>query len=173
MPGLHEARTIQTATLTNPSTVQVRVRFNETDLMGIVHHASYLSYMEVARVEWLRRRGVTYARWAESGIHLPVVEVALKYRASVRFDDELDVVVGLGEVRAASVRFDYRIARTAERDKVCVEGSTRLACIDARHALKRFSPEMAAVFARAETPAEDVGGERGSLAEPRQGGEAT
>ncbi len=135
--------------LSNASKVRLRVRFNETDLMGIVHHASYLAYMELARVEWLRRRGVTYASWAESGLHLPVVEVSLKYRASSRFDDELEVEVGLGEVRAASVRFDYRIVRETDQ-RLCVEGSTRLACVDGRHALKRISPEMAEVFARSE-----------------------
>jgi acyl-CoA thioester hydrolase len=114
-----------------------------------VHHASYLSYMEVARVEWLRRRGITYAAWAESGLHLPVVEVSLKYRAPSRFDDELEIEVGLGELRAASLRFDYRIARPKDH-RLCVEGSTRLACVDASHALKRISPEMAEVFGRAE-----------------------
>jgi acyl-CoA thioester hydrolase len=142
--------------LSNASKVRLRVRFNETDLMGIVHHASYLSYMEVARVEWLRRRGVTYAAWAASGLHLPVVEVSIKYRAPLRFDDELEVEVGLGEIRAATVRFDYRIARPPDA-RLCVEGSTRLACVDARHALKRISPEMAEVFARPEADGAPAG----------------
>src|SRR5579884_4038077 len=95
------------------SVVRVRVRFGETDLMGVVHHANYLAYLEVARVEWLRRRGITYASWAEHGVHLPVVEVSLKYKAPARFDDEIDVEVTLGEVGAASVRFDYRVVRAA------------------------------------------------------------
>ena len=56
------------------STEMMRVRFAETDLMGIVHHASYLLYCELGRVEWLRKRGVTYADWAAKGVHLPVVE---------------------------------------------------------------------------------------------------
>jgi acyl-CoA thioester hydrolase len=149
--------------LPNPSKVRLRVRFNETDLMGIVHHASYLSYMEVARVEWLRRRGITYAAWAESGLHLPVVEVSLKYRASSRFDDELEVEVGLGELRAASLRFDYRIVRPKD-DRLCVEGSTRLACVDENHALKRISPEMADVFGRPE------GGDDPPAGAPASGG---
>jgi acyl-CoA thioester hydrolase len=133
----------------NLSIVRVRVRFDETDLMGIVHHASYLSYMEVARVEWLRRRGITYAAWAQSGLHLPVVEVSLKYRAPARFDDEIDVETSLREIRAASVRFDYRITRPSD-GTLCAEGSTRLACVDARHAIRRISPEMADVLAQPE-----------------------
>ena len=61
--------------------MRLRVRFYETDLMGIVHHGSYVSYLEVARVEWLRRRGVAYATWAQRGLHLAVVDLALKAAA--------------------------------------------------------------------------------------------
>ena len=50
------------------TTLRLRVRFCDTDLMGIVHHANYLAYFEAGRVEWLRRRGVTYASWAQRGI---------------------------------------------------------------------------------------------------------
>jgi acyl-CoA thioester hydrolase len=117
------------------------VRFAETDLMGIVHHASYLAYMEVARIEWLRRRGVTYAEWAEQGIHLPVVDLAIRYRAPARFDDEIDVETTLDEVGAATLRFGYRIVRIADAT-LCADGMTRLACIDGKHSLKRLSEEM-------------------------------
>jgi acyl-CoA thioester hydrolase len=125
------------------SLIPMRVRFFETDLMGIVHHASYLLYFEMARVEWLRRRGVAYAAWAERGLHLPVVDAQIKYRAPARFDDELLVETTLGEMRAASIRFEYRIRRG---EKVLVEGSTRLACVDASHSLKRLTDEMIAVL---------------------------
>lgn len=133
------------------SVVAIRVRFGETDLMGVVHHASYLGYMEVARIEWLRRRGIAYAEWAALGMHLPVVEVSLKYRAPARFDEELDVDVMLGEVGAASVRFDYRIVRRSDA-VLCTQGSTRLACIDGR-GLRRISEEMADVLLRPERSA--------------------
>jgi acyl-CoA thioester hydrolase len=131
------------------SVVRVRVRFNETDLMGIVHHGNYLSYMEVGRVEWLRRRGATYAAWTQQGLHLPVVEVSVRYRAPARFDDELDVETVLAEVRAATVRFDFRLVRAGDR-VLCAEGWTRLAHVDAQHALRRFSREMVAEFMRPE-----------------------
>jgi acyl-CoA thioester hydrolase len=117
--------------------------------MGIVHHASYLTYMEVARVEWLRRRGVTYAAWAQRGIHLAVAEVALKYRAPARFDDELEIHTTLGEVRAASVRFDYRIIRVGDAT-LCTEGSTRLAYLDESLALRRLSPDIVEALSRPE-----------------------
>jgi acyl-CoA thioester hydrolase len=136
------------------SVVRMRVRFGETDLMGIVHHGSYVAYLEVARVEWLRRRGVTYADWAARGLHLPVVELALRYRAPARFDDELDVETTLAELRVASVRFEYRLVRVSdgESTELCAEGSTRLACVDDRHALRRFTPEVKDVLTRGEQP---------------------
>jgi acyl-CoA thioester hydrolase len=135
------------------SVVRIRVRFGETDLMGIVHHASYVTYVEVARIEWLRRRGVAYAAWAAKGLHLPVVELRLEYRAPARFDDELDIETTLGELRAASVRFDYRLYRVGDAGEplLCAEGFTRLACVNDQNALRRFTPEMNAVLTRSET----------------------
>jgi len=117
--------------------------------MGIVHHASYLAYMEVARIEWLRRRGVTYAVWAEQGIHLPVVDLAIRYRAPARFDDEIDVETTLSEVRAATLRFDYRIVRIAD-GTLCADGTTRLACIDGNLSLRRLTEEMVQALAAPE-----------------------
>ena len=132
------------------SVVRIRVRFYETDLMGIVHHGSYVSYLEVARVEWLRRRGVAYVSWAERGLHLAVVDLTLKYRAPARFDDELDVEVVLGEQRAASIRFDYRLSRVSD-GLLLAEGATRLACVDGKGALKRVHDEMVEVLGRGES----------------------
>ena len=85
---------------------EIRVRFCETDLMGIVHHAQYLAYFEVGRVEWLRRRGITYSSWVARDIHLPVVDVALRYRAPARFDDVLVV-----ETRLACVDGSHVLSR--------------------------------------------------------------
>jgi acyl-CoA thioester hydrolase len=131
------------------SLVRLRVRFGETDLMGIVHHGSYVGYLEVARIEWLRRRGISYAEWAARGLHLAVVELSLRYRAPLRFDEELEVETRLAELRAASIRFDYRVVRVAD-GTACAEGSTRLACVDDRQTLRRIGPEIAEVLARPE-----------------------
>jgi acyl-CoA thioester hydrolase len=132
------------------SVVRVRVRFYETDLMGIVHHGSYVAYLEVARVEWLRRRGVTYSDWVRKGLHLAVVDLSLQYRAPARFDDEIDVDLVLGDRRAASIRFDYRLVRVGD-GTLLAEGSTRLACVDDAGALRRLRGEMAEVLGRAES----------------------
>ena len=130
------------------SHVEVRVRFGETDLMGIVHHASYLSYFEAARVAWLRRRGVTYKTWAERGWHLPVVEASLRSRAPAKFEDVLTVEVELSEMRSHSIRFTYKVTRDAE---LLADGETRLACVDASHKLLKLPDALVDVLLRAES----------------------
>ncbi len=127
----------------------MRVRFGETDLMGIVHHGSYPAYLEVARVEWLRRRGVAYGTWASRGLHLAVAELTLRYRTPARFDDEIDVETTLGLVRAASTRFDYRLVRVGD-GALIVQGATLLACVNQAGGLVRMSPEVSEVLRRAE-----------------------
>jgi len=115
--------------------------------MGIVHHANYLAYFEMGRVEWLRRRGVTYADWTERGIHLPVVELGVHYRAPARFDDVLVVETKLVELRSASMRFDYGLSREGA---ILAEGSTRLACIGSGRAPQRIPADVLEVLAAGE-----------------------
>ncbi len=130
------------------SVISLRVRFGETDLMGIVHHASYLGYFEAARVEWLRRRNVTYAEWAARGMHLPVVAAELRYRAPAHFDDVLDIETRLTELRGVSMRFTYRILRGST---LLTEGSTRLASVDAKHQLMRLEKWMSDILRQGES----------------------
>ena len=132
---------------TNATVIDLRVRFFETDLMGIVHHASYLTYFEAGRVEWLRNRGVKYSDWASSGVHLPVVEAQVKYQSPARFDDELVVETRLVELRAVSMKYAYVIHRGAT---AIASGMTRLGCIDASHKLLRIPEEMREVLLSAE-----------------------
>src|ERR1700722_8084381 len=101
---------------------RLRVRFCETDLMGIVHHANYLAYFEAGRVEWLRRRGVTYTSWTERGVHLPAGEATVHARAPARFDDVVRVETQLVQLRALSLRYTYRLER---QGTLLAEGYTR------------------------------------------------
>ena len=135
------------------SHVEVRVRFGETDLMGIVHHASYLSYFEAARVAWLRRRGVNYKTWAARGWHLPVVEAHVRYRAPARFEDVLTVEVALSELRSHSLRYAYRILRDEDgtSQMILADGETRLACVNDTHELIRLPDPLVEVLLRAES----------------------
>ena len=97
----------------SPSTTQfrLRVRFAETDQMGIAHHSSYVVWMEAARVEWLRERGVSYRTWEEEGVSLAVSGIELEYRASAKFDDELIIETKLVEAKSRRFRFEYLIRR--------------------------------------------------------------
>jgi acyl-CoA thioester hydrolase len=119
---------------------RVRVRFGETDLMGIVHHAQYLLYFEAGRVEYLRRRGVRYGVWATRGLHLPVIAAELRYKRTARFDDVLIVESRLGELGRVKLRFDYRLLRELADggEELVTEGSTTLACVGDDHAPKRI-----------------------------------
>lgn len=121
----------------------LRIRFCETDLMGIVHHGNYLLYFEMGRVEWLRNRGVTYADWASKGTHLAVVEANVAFRAPARFDDLLALETTLSELRSASMRFTYRLLRG---DQLVAQGFTRLATVDDAQKLVRVSDTMREVL---------------------------
>lgn len=127
--------------------IETRVRFFETDLMGIVHHAAYLTYFEAGRVEYLRRRGVTYADWASRGVHLPVVELRAHYERPARFDDMLEIVTKLTDLRSVSLKFEYVITRGGER---LASGATRLGCVDHEGKIFRIPEEMRSVLERGE-----------------------
>jgi acyl-CoA thioester hydrolase len=130
----------------------VRVRFGETDLMGIVHHGAYLLYFEAGRVEYMHRRGVKYLDWAERGLHLPVIEARVRYKRSARFDERLIVETRLGELRRVTVRFDYRVLREGSgAEELVAEGETLLACVGHDHRPKRLPDEVLLVLRSAET----------------------
>ena len=136
----------------NTTKSTVRVRFCETDLMGIVHHASYLVYFETGRVEWLRRRGITYTAWVERGIHLPVANAELRYRATARFHDLLAVETTLSKLRSVSLDYTYRIVRQGD-GVVIADGMTRLASVDDQHKLVRIPPDIRDVLLGGEVSA--------------------
>ncbi len=135
------------------SRYKLTVRFCETDLMGIVHHANYLTYMEAGRVDWLHRRGISYETWAKQGIHLPVVDAQLRYKKAARFDEELVVETTCVEQSRVTVRFGYRIVKptgAASAELIC-QGETLLACVGHDLQLRRIPEDIAAVFRSPET----------------------
>ena len=125
------------------STMTLVVRFCETDLMGIVHHANYLLYMEAGRVDWLLRRGARYQAWMERGIHLPVVETRLRYRKAARFGDALLIETTCVEITRVTLRFRYRMLRGEEL--IC-EGETLLACVGNDLSPRRFPEDVVTIL---------------------------
>ena len=93
---------------------RVRVRYAETDQMGVVYHANYLVWFEVGRVELMRQRGLNYKQLEEEeGCWIAVVEATARYKAPARYDDELIVETRVLMVRGPVIRFGYRILRVA------------------------------------------------------------
>jgi len=103
---------------------RVRVRYAETDQMGVVYHANYLVWFEVGRVELMRQCGLHYKRMEiEEGCGMAVVEATARYKSPARYDEELIVETTVRSVRGPMVRFGYRILREADRLLLC-EGET-------------------------------------------------
>ncbi|MBS3966659.1 MAG: acyl-CoA thioesterase [Truepera sp.] len=91
--------------------MRLRVRFAETDQLGVAHHSSYVIWLEAARIEWLRERGLSYRELEESGLSLMVSNLNVEYRQSTRFDDEIDLEVTLQELRSRQLAIGYRLRR--------------------------------------------------------------
>lgn len=102
---------------------EIRVRYPETDAMGVVHHTNHLIWFEIGRTEFLRARGVSYADLEKEEVFLPVIEVSCRYHHPVYYDELLWVHTEVREVRSARVRFSYRITRQ-EDGKLVATGST-------------------------------------------------
>ncbi|KGO92853.1 acyl-CoA thioesterase [Flavobacterium subsaxonicum] len=88
---------------------KVRVRYAETDQMGVVYHGNYAQYFEMGRVEWLRNLGLSYKFMEENGIMLPVVSLTLNYKKPARYDDLLTVRTILKKQESVKIEFDYEI----------------------------------------------------------------
>jgi acyl-CoA thioester hydrolase len=131
------------------SRMPTRVRFFETDLMGIVHHAAYLTYVEAGRVEYLRERNADYRDLARRGFHMPVVEASLAYKRPAHFDDELVVETHLTVLTRVTTRFEYRILRG---DELLVTATTLLACVDGAHKPRRIPEDIAALLVAVPEP---------------------
>jgi acyl-CoA thioester hydrolase len=119
------------------SAVHTRVNYSETDQMGFVYHANYLIWMDMARTEHLRERGVSYKELEAQGIYLAVTDVQVRYRQPARYDDLIRVrcwVRGLGSRR---VIFGYAVER-AETSELLATAETSLIALNRQHALSRI-----------------------------------
>ena len=104
--------------------VRDRVRFVETDLMGVVHHSNYLRWFEMARVEYLRRANVLLPDLIAAGVLFPITDVQCKYRQSARFDETIRIEATLAEFSRVKLCFSYRVLRD-EDNVLLAEGSTQ------------------------------------------------
>lgn len=91
----------------------VRVRYAETDQMGVVYHGNYAQYFEMGRVEWLRNAGVSYKWMEDNGVMLPVVSLSMNYKKPARYDDVLTVKTIFKSQTSVKIEFDYEIYNEA------------------------------------------------------------
>jgi acyl-CoA thioester hydrolase len=112
-----------------PQSIAIRVRYAETDKMGVVYHANYFVWFEIGRCELLRAVGRTYRDMETSGIGLPVIEAHCEYRSPARYDDELVVTTKGTLLSPARVEFEYEISRPSDATINAV-GRTVHAAID-------------------------------------------
>jgi acyl-CoA thioester hydrolase len=113
------------------TTSTVRVRYAETDQMGVVYHANYLVWLEVARTDMIRAHGIAYSELERQGYALTVAEVQIRYRASAKYDDEIAVTATLVDVGSRSLKIEYEVARASDR-AVLATAYTALVSIDTK-----------------------------------------
>ena len=107
--------------------IEIKVRYCETDQMGLVHHGSYINYFEEARIAWISNLGFSYNEMEKSGIILPVSKLNVSYLRPAYFDDDLLISVELAELPTSRLIFNYTINKEEE---VIVTGTTVLAFLN-------------------------------------------
>jgi acyl-CoA thioester hydrolase len=129
---------------TEPSPIsetQVRVNYSETDQMGVVYHARYLVWLDVARTEHLRQSGMSYRELEEAGLRLVVSEVSIRYRQPARFDDLVRIRCWVREAASRRVQFGYAV-ENADDGRLLATASISLMTLDATMALTRLPDQV-------------------------------
>jgi acyl-CoA thioester hydrolase len=119
--------------------LEVRVRYSETDQMGVVYHGNYAQYFEIGRVEWLRNIGISYKWMEETGIMLPVVSLTMNYKKPARYDDILLVKTIFKSQTSVKIEFDYEIIN-ANGDLLTI-GNSVLVFVDMKTGRPVLPPE--------------------------------
>jgi acyl-CoA thioester hydrolase len=141
-----------------PVTTEVRVRYAETDQMGIVYYANYLVWFEIGRVELLRSLGLAYSNLeSDHGLILPVIEASCRYRAPARYDDEILIESRPALLRGSVLKFAYRIYRKPNQEgkerELLAEGETvHVVCdgeLHKKHLPERYAAALRAMMAEA------------------------
>lgn len=125
--------------------IQFRVRYAETDQMGIVYHANYLVWCEMGRTDLIRSLGMTYAEMERSGVALAVSDLSIRFHAPARYDDLIRVRTTLIDLRSRLVAFDYLVSN-AETDQRLATAHTRLVSLDPRGRPVAMPDQIRAIF---------------------------
>lgn len=117
--------------------LDITVRFAETDQMGVVHHASYIVWFEAGRVAWMGGAGLPYAQISKAGYNFAVTDVQCRYRSALRFGDPVQVITRLVGLRSRQVEFAYEVFNS-DSGVLCAAGRTSHICVDNSGAMTRI-----------------------------------
>ena len=117
--------------------IQIRVRYAETDRMGLLHHANYLVYFEQARTELLRAQGIAYKDLEDQGFLLVLTRVQVRYRSPARYDDVLTIRTTVVRTTLVKIEHRYEVLRDG---MVLAEGETTLGCVDRNGKVQALPP---------------------------------
>ena len=133
------------STVSSISETSVRVNYSETDQMGVVYHARYLVWLDVARCEHLRLSGMSYRELEQAGLRLAVSELAIRYRQPARYDDLIRIRCWIREVASRRVDFGYAVEHAEDR-RLLATASTRLIALNIGMTLARLPERVRQVL---------------------------
>jgi acyl-CoA thioester hydrolase len=125
----------------------IRVRYSETDQMGIAHHASYAAWFEVARIDFLEAVGSSYKSMEERGFLLAVIELSIRYKKPALFDERITVRSWLKSVKPVKVGFQYEVVN--EAGDILTEGTTILGCLNREGRPQGLPPDVLELLMKA------------------------
>jgi|TARA_B100000959_G_scaffold187212_1_gene195788 acyl-CoA thioester hydrolase len=123
----------------NTSTIEIRVRYNECDPMGVAHHATYPIWFEMGRTEHLRSQGGLYGDIENAGLFFVVVDLHVQYKKSAKYDDVLSLTTIVEDCTPARLRHSYTLTKENE---VIARASTTLACVNSKGVVHRFPESL-------------------------------
>ena len=127
--------------------IEFRVRYGETDRMGVVYHAEYLAWCEMGRTEYIRSLGMSYAEMERRGVPLAVAEATIRYHAPAKYDDLIRVSTVLSRQGSRTLTFDYVITH-AESGQRLASASTTLVALDRDGKAATMPPDIRALLSR-------------------------
>lgn len=127
-------------------TVRTRVRYAETDQMGVVYHANYLVWCEMGRTELMRDLGFAYADVERAGIRLAVADASVRYSRAARYDDAIRVTTSILAAQSRTITFRYEVWKDSEPGELLATATTKLVAIDHAGAPRRLPEDLIRKF---------------------------
>lgn len=136
--------------------VEVRVRYQETDGMGVVYHGNYLTWFEIARTEWTRINGYAYQAIEARGLYLPVVDISIQYKHPARYDDVVEVRCRMTDMGPVRMSFEYDLRLACSPGTTIAAGTSQHVWVDRKWRPVRLSKTAPDIYEALKTAAGEV-----------------